>query len=85
MRFGVWLVSAMWAAGAVAATGDGKVLGQQPSYVEGPPASFPNQQAITPRVWIPGLDEGWTPQGVALSGRYALVTSYQDQDPGKAR
>jgi len=85
MRFGVWLVSAMWAAGAVAATGDGKVLGQKPSYVEGPPASFPNQQAITPRVWIPGLDEGWTPQGVALSGRYALVTSYQDQDPGKAR
>jgi hypothetical protein len=67
------------------ATGDGKILGQRPSYVKDPPASFANQQAITLRLWNPGLEEGWTPQGLALSGKYALVTSYQDKDPGKPK
>ena len=85
MRFGVLLVAGLWAAGAAAAMSDGKVSGQRPSYVKDPPASFPNQQAVTPRLWIPGLDEGWTPQGVALAGRFALVSSYQDTDPAKPK
>jgi hypothetical protein len=75
---------AVWAAcpaGASAA----QVLGQKPAYVDAVPASFPNQQAITPRIWIPGLDEGWTPQGLALVGKHALVTAYQDKDAGRPR
>ncbi|MGE5615588.1 MAG: hypothetical protein ACM3X5_01605 [Bacillota bacterium] len=62
-----------------------EIVGTKPSYVNAPPASFANQQAITPRVWIPGLDEGWTPQGLALAGKHALVSSYQDHDPGKPK
>ena len=73
---GLWISA--WAA-------DPQVLGQKPSYVEGPPASFANQQAVTPRLWIPGLEEGWTPQGVTLAGKHALVTSYQDTDPAKPK
>jgi len=57
-----------------------EILGTKPSYVDAPPRSYPNQQAITPRIWIPGLDEGWTPQGLALVGKHALVTAYQDTD-----
>lgn len=60
-------------------------VGRRPSYVKDPPATFANQQAVTPRMWIPGLEEGWIPQGLALSGRHALVTAYQDKDPGLPR
>ena len=73
---GLWISA--WAAAP-------QVMGQKPSYVEGAPASFSNQDAITPRIWIPGLDDGWTPQGLALWGKYALVTSYQDKDPAGPR
>jgi hypothetical protein len=57
-----------------------EILGTKPSYVDGPPSAYPNQQAITPRIWIPGLEEGWTPQGLALVGKHALVSAYQDTD-----
>jgi len=85
MRFDVWLVAVASAASAVAATGNARILGDKPSYVKEPPASVPNQQAVTARMWIPGLEDGWIPQGLALSGKHALVTAYQDKDPGKAK
>jgi len=61
------------------------IVGTKPSYVNAPPASFPNQQAITPRAWIPGLEEGWTPQGLALVGKHVLVSAYRDKDPDPAK
>ena len=84
MRSAIGALACVLALG-VATAASAEVLGRKPSYVDAPPASFPNQQAITPRIWIPGLDEGWTAQGVALAGKYALVTSYQDQDRGKPK
>jgi hypothetical protein len=61
------------------------ILGAKPSYVDGPPRSYPNQQAITPRLWVPGLDDGWTAQGLALVGKHAIVSAYQDTDPAKPK
>lgn len=61
------------------------ILGTKPAYVDNVPHSFANQQAVTPRIWIPGLDEGWTPQGLALVGRHAVVTAYQDKDDKKPK
>jgi hypothetical protein len=85
MGFGNAAVAGLWMAGAWLGAADAQVVGKKPSYIDPPPATFPNQQAITPRIWIPGLEEGWTPQGLALFGKYALVTSYQDQEPTKPK
>lgn len=57
-----------------------RILGTKPSYVGQTPQAFPNQQAIRLHMWVPGLDEGWTPQGLALVGNHALVSAYQDVD-----
>ena len=62
-----------------------EILGTKPSYVDAPPRSYPNQQAITPRIWVPGLEEGWIPQGLALVGGHALVSSYQEADAEKPK
>jgi hypothetical protein len=85
MELGKLAVAGLWVAVTWAGTGAAQVVGQRPTYIGEPPKDFPNQQAVTPRIWIPGLDEGWTPQGVALFGRYVLVTSYQDTDPAKPK
>ena len=77
------LVAALLLSAATATAAD--ILGAKPSYVDAPPASFPNSQAITPRIWIPGLDEGWTPQGLTLVGNHALVSAYQDTDARKPK
>ena len=55
-----------------------ELLGQKPQYVKQLASGYPNAQAVTPRIWAPGLDEGWTPQGIAVSGPYLLVSAYQD-------
>ena len=62
-----------------------QILGTKPSYADRVPASFPNQQAITPRYWVPGLEEGWTPQGIALVGDHIVVSSYQDREADKPK
>ena len=68
-----------------ASAGRGAILGVKPSYIEGPPSSYPNQQAITPRLWAPGLEDGWTPQGLAIIGKHALVSGYQDKDASRPK
>jgi hypothetical protein len=72
------------ALGAACAANAG-ILGTKPSYVDAVPSSYPNQEAITLGYWIPGLEDGWTPQGLAILGRHALVSSYQDTDPAKPK
>src|SRR5262249_30658697 len=52
--------------------------GDKPLHVKQLASTYPNSQAITPRIWAPGLDEGWTPQGLAVIGPYLVVSSYQD-------
>jgi hypothetical protein len=52
--------------------------GDKPLHVKQLASSYPNAQAIAPRFWAPGLDEGWTPQGLVVMGNYLIVTSYQD-------
>lgn len=41
-----------------------EVLGEKPRHVWGGPSSVPNDQAITKRIWAPGIDDGYVPQGV---------------------
>jgi hypothetical protein len=73
------------AATACAATGGAQegILGTRPAYLGEIARSFPNVQAVKPRMWAPGLEEGWTPQGLALVGKHFLVSAYQDTDKGR--
>jgi hypothetical protein len=76
---------ALLAACATATPDAPKILGAKPSYIAEVTASYPNRQAITPRYWIPGLEDGWTPQGLAIVGNDALVSAYQDTDASKVK
>ena len=53
------------------------VLGQKPS--DGPPttADAPNFKAIDRMIWVPRLDDGWDPQGLALGRDSLFVSAYQ--------
>lgn len=41
-------------------------------------SSVANGQSVTRSIWAPGQDEGFTPQGVAVSGGRLLVTGYHE-------
>lgn len=78
--------AAVWVAAAqVAPAAGAEIAGKRPGHVAQLAQGFPNEQAVTPRLWVPGIDDGWTPQGLAIMGKHALVSSYQDTDPGKPR
>jgi hypothetical protein len=50
--------------------------GTKPTYVE-PSGPVPNEAALGRRIWTPGLDEGWVPQGLTVAGEHVLVSSYK--------
>jgi hypothetical protein len=61
-----------------------EILGKKPEYLDAAATSFPNDQAVTPRIWAPGLDDGYTPQGLTLVDKYVVVSAYQDSDANRA-
>ncbi len=67
------------AAGSSAAFAD--PFGKAPTYTTRSLSAVPNAAAITKRIWAPGLDEGYVPQGVTHSGGALYVSSYQSTDP----
>lgn len=52
------------------------ILGHKPGYLARPLSSVPNEQAIVRRLWAPGLEAGYTPQGLSHSGRGVHVVGY---------
>jgi hypothetical protein len=57
------------------------VLGKKPPHVQGGPSAVPNDQAITQRIWAPGIDDGYVPQGVTWADAAVYLSSYQSTDP----
>ena len=43
-------------------------------------ASFANDEAVSRRIWMPGLDEDYVPQGLAVDGQSVLVAAYRSTD-----
>jgi len=80
MRF-AWM--AALALAACATTGPTGPMGQRPSYIEAP-TPVPNEAAIVQRIWTPGLDETWIPQGLAVAGDRVLVAQYRPMPDLKA-
>ena len=74
MRVLRWLAPLVLAACATPAALT--ILGDKPTYLEATSEGVPNQQAIAQRIWTPGLDEGWVPQGLTVVDAFVLVAAY---------
>lgn len=68
----------------------GRILGTAPTYSDRKPGStapgpLPNEAAIDRRIWVPGLDDGYVPQGLTFVDGSLYVGSYRsaDKDTGK--
>jgi DNA-binding beta-propeller fold protein YncE len=58
-----------------------QTMGAKPEYLQELASGFPNEKAIVQRIWVPGLDEGFVPQGLAIEGDHLLVAAYRSADP----
>ena len=52
-------------------------MGQRPGYLQALATSVPNEAAIGRRIFTPGLDEDFVPQGLAVAGEHILISSYK--------
>jgi hypothetical protein len=64
---------------------DHAVLGTQPSYGPATVSAVPHREAIGQLLWVPGLDEGWNPQGLAVVEGSLLISAYQSDRFGVNR
>ncbi|HYC36388.1 MAG TPA: hypothetical protein VEC19_08190 [Usitatibacter sp.] len=69
--------AALMPASALAA----EILGEKPTYLEAVTEGVPNAQAIGVRIWVPGLEEGFVPQGLTVAEGHVLVSSYRSTEP----
>ena len=61
------------------------IRGMRPSYAPTRVAAVPNEKAIVGRVWVPGLDDGYNPQGLTVVEGALLVSAYRSDDPNRNR
>ena len=57
----------------------GPILGTRPSYGPAPTMAVPNAAAIDRQIWMPGLDSGWDPQGLAYARGSLFVSAYRSR------
>lgn len=62
----------------------GQVLGVKPTYLDAVTQGVPNEAALRHRIWVPGLDEGFVPQGLTSAGPFLYVSSYKPTPDLKA-
>lgn len=62
-----------------------QVLGTAPTYTDRKLGNVPNAAAMTARLWVPGLDDGYVPQGLTVIGADLFVSSYRSIDPKQGR
>jgi hypothetical protein len=73
-------------AGAARAQTGGEPAGAPPTIVRRALSTIPNEAAIVMRLWVPALDEGFVPQGMAWHGGGIAISGYvsteRDQSKG---
>jgi sugar lactone lactonase YvrE len=72
-------ISALFVCTPLAALAD--PLGKQPTYTDRKLTEVPNAAAITRRIWAPGLDDGYVPQGLTVHAGTIYVGAYKSTDP----
>jgi len=55
------------------------VIGQPPQSDSRDLSDVPGEQAMLVRIWMPGLDLNFIPQGVTVIGRHVLVAAYRSE------
>ena len=60
-------------------------LGVRPSYSERALSRVANSRAIDRRIWAPGIDDGFVPQGVTFAGGALYLASYQSRSKSRSR
>ena len=78
-----WVAAGLLAACASVPPAPMGPLGNKPSYLEAA-TNVPNEKAIVRRIWTPGLDDGWVPQGLTVAGDDVLVAQYHPSPDLKA-
>jgi DNA-binding beta-propeller fold protein YncE len=79
-----WLLTALLALAGCAAIGTSSIMGTRPSYLESTTVGVPNAAALTHRIYVPQLDDGYVPQGLTSAGQYLFVSSYRPTPDLKA-
>ena len=64
---------------------DRAIRGTRPSYGPETVSTVPNLSAAGPLLWMPGLDEGWNPQGLAVVDDKLLISAYRSDRFGTNR
>ncbi len=59
-----------------ATVGTAEIMGARPTYLDAVTEEVPNRAALGKRIWTPGLDQGYVPQGLTIADGYLLVSSY---------
>lgn len=70
---------------ACASATAGNVLGTRPAHIAADPGPVENDQAIGARIWAPGIDDGYVPQGLTFVDDHVLISTYKSTDPKQAR
>jgi hypothetical protein len=60
-------------------------LGQRPTYTDRALSEVPNAAAMRVRIWAPGLDDGFVPQGLTFIDGAVYVGTYRSTEPGQSR
>lgn len=61
------------------------IAGTRPSYAPSAVAAVPNAAAITKRLWMPGLDDFYDAQGLAVAAGTIFVSAYRSDELGVHR
>lgn len=81
---GFW-TSALVLVSLAAATAADEPLGRKPAASTRPLSAVPNASAMVARIWVPGHDEGYVPQGLAFSAGRLVLSAYRSTDPKRDR
>jgi hypothetical protein len=73
------VMAAVVLAACAAAPAAERIGGARPSYLDSVTEDVPNRAALGRRIWTPGLDDAYVPQGLTAAGRYILVSSYHPE------
>jgi hypothetical protein len=82
------LVTAAYAAQVVVLAAEispAPIAGIAPSYGPKKVSAVPNAAAIVRRIWLPGLDAGYDPQGLAVDDGAIYVSAYRSDSLGVRR
>lgn len=76
--------AALAVAGCAAGPAANEPRGARPTYLTTITASVPNGAALADHIFVPGLDEGYVPQGLTAGGPHLFVSSYKPTPDLKA-